>query len=392
MVQESIWGSKWDLLKIRIMSGKGNQSAQRPSSARLSLGKMKSKQSPGGSISIRFNAASMEDDYDLDDDLSIGSGKPKVETVQFEIKKDDDVSQPVLDMQTEPSPEASSPVFIAASSEQGNVEQQAASSPKEETPSTGEKSLLSGLKERFQDRLPEPINAFIEKIEREKIKESSPDDSRKKLQKTESQESDQSTQMTPSASTDLGNIKRDNGKSILSSFKRDSFNESSRDKSRQGSVESEASEAGSTTHSEPVTIVEDYYDDDNAFIDDTYDKSQHIEKSSSVEQITTKQRASSLKRFIRPKDKSSPVKVLKGSMTLSGLLSSKSDDSIHSHTSGSNTSMKDEPQSEEFYDVHDHEEIPTVMEDKPNINTVNQIKENASESIEESLKNPNWQK
>ena len=79
-----------------------------------------------------------------------------------------------------------------------------------------------------------------------------------------------------------------------------------------------------------------------------------VGKSSSTEPFVTKQRSSSL----RKNRSSSPTSGIKISMTLSGLLSSKSDNSNHSHTTSSDLSLtKDKIESEQFYDIDSQDSI-----------------------------------
>ena len=371
--------------KIRhniIMNNKKDNTAPgKPHVSRLSLGKIKGKQGSSGSIAIRFNAASLDgDDYDLDDDLLIGStssGRPRGDSVKFEIRKDDSE----VHSQSAPTSEANTPLSMGSSlakpTANSRLVNDCTSGPStandETTPVSAEKSILSGLKERFHDKLPEPINAFIEKIE--VLTDSSPEDIKKKFQKSESQESEGSVKLPQSESVDTISVRKSDSMEstrsmpgLAGSSKGSSSEIANKTRSRQGSTESEASEASSSVHNDAVLktdkcfeVVEDYYNDD-AF-DEPSVKPKHsmtsVGKSSSTEPFVTKQRSSSLRKLIGQKDRSSsPARGVKISMTLSGLLSSKSDDSIHSHTTSSDLSLaKDKTESEQFYDIDSQDSI-----------------------------------
>ena len=365
-----------------IMSGKKDKTppGKLPTS-RLSLGKIKGKPGSSGSISIRFNAASLdEDDYDLNDDLSTGlsgSGKPRGDSVKFEIKKDDRK----VYSQSAPTSEASTPVSAMSSSMKPatnskliNDSTLACSEVSDDTTAaTGEKSILSGLKEKLHEKLPEPINAFIEKIE--VLTDSSPEDIKKKFHKSESQDSESSVKMSQSDSADRISVRKSESMEstrsvpgVTASLKGSSSDIASGKRSRQGSTESEITESNCATHADSVVktdscfeVVEDYYD--NTF-DEPSIKVEHsissAGRSSSTEPFVTKQRSSSLRKLIGQKDRgASPARGIKTAMTLSGLLSSKSDDSIHSHTTSSVdfNVAKEKPESEQFYDIDNQDYI-----------------------------------
>ena len=360
---------------------KQNTPPGKPPVTRLSLGKIKGKQGSSGSIAIRFNAASLdEDDYDLNDDLSIGSsstGRPRGDSVKFEIRKDDSKaysqSAPTSGVNTPVSAGSSLARSMANSRLVNDCTSGSSTANDETTPVTGEKSILSGLKERFHDKLPEPINAFIEKIE--VLTDSSPEDIKKKFQKSESQESEISVKLPQSNSVDKISVRKsesmESTKSmpgLSASLKGSSSDIANKTRSRQGSTESEASEASSSLHNDSLLktdtcfeVVEDYYNDD-AF-DEPSVKTKHsmplVDKSSSTEPIVGKQRSSSFRKLIGQKDRSSsPARGIKTAMTLSGLLSSKSYDSIHSHTTSSDLCLaRDKTESEQFYDIDSQDSI-----------------------------------
>ena len=364
------------------MSGKKDTTPPgKPPVSRLSLGKIKGKQGSSGSISIRFNAASLdEDDYDLNDDLSIGgsgSGRPRGDSVKFEIRKDDSKvysqSAPTSEVCT-PVSAGSSLVKPAANSKLINDSTLACSEVSDDTvTATGEKSILSGLKEKLHDKLPEPINAFIEKIE--VLTDSSPEDIKKKFHKSESQDSESSIKLSQSDSADKISVRKSESMEstrsvpgLTASLKGSSSDIASGNRSRQGSTESEISESNYAAHSDSVLktdscfeVVEDYYDDT---FDEPSLKNKHsissVGKSSSTEPFVTKQRSSSLRKLIGQKDRgASPARGIKTAMTLSGLLSSKSDDSIHSHTTSSAdiSVATEKAESEQFYDIDSQDSI-----------------------------------
>ncbi len=327
-----------------------NTSQGKPPASRLSLAKVKGKPGTSGSIAIRFNAASVEDDYDLDDDLTIsgngGNGRSRGDSVKFEIGPDENEFYSRSAPSSTNAAEDATPGSSAASNTT--------------TPVAGEKSLLSGLKERFHDKLPEPINAFIEKIEVRK--DASPDDGRKKFQKSDSQDSESSAKMSQSNSLDRMSLRKSDSldatrgmPSRTSSLKGSMQEIASKNRSRQGSTEKEVTEVSGSDDDALIKtdscmeVVEDYYNEEASA--DTKSSTFSVGKSASTEPLVSKQK-SSLRKLISQKDRGqSPSREVK-TMTLSGLLSSKSDDSIHSHTTTSKQSVSDEkPDTEVFYDV-----------------------------------------
>ncbi len=363
------------------MSRNKDNPSGKPSVSRLSLG----KKTPSGSIAIRFNAASMnDDDDDYDDDLSLTSvgSKSRGDSVKFEVTKD---KSQVYSLSA-PTSGPSSPDSSSAPGDK--VLGSAPIGSNDTTPVSGEKSILSGLKERFQDKLPEPINAIIEKIE--VLKESSPDDVKRKMQKSESQDSESSLKLAQSDSVERIAIRKSEsmdsprGMPSGASPLRSSMHEiSSKNRSRQSSTEKELPAAADDPLLKTdscMEVVEDYYYNEEASDESLSTKfsTSSMGKSSSSEPLGTKPK-SSLRKLISHKDRgSSPSRSsVRTSMTLSGLLSSKSDDSIHSHTTtpSHTVTASEKTEAEQFYDIESEEKTGPERPDKLDLNQSKSVPE-----------------
>lgn len=334
------------------MSFKRETSPVPLSASKLSLGKLTGRQNPTGSISIRFNAATADDDLD-EDDLTIGgSPKPPVleerpkpaekpsiskEAVKIELSRT--CNAPTIDPLTTTEKSRSAPP-----SEVGTplLPEPQLGPPLIPTPGTEkllgrgvpldqslledaeQRSLLAGIRERFQDKIPEPLSQLIDKFSGE----NSPEEKERRLKKSESLDS---------ARSDFFNAEKVK-KDLIEQNKCKSHSRTA----STASVDSNASETGCQPDTIPTSsageklekskassfeIVEDFYEAEP--LEDFTGGITYLgtKRSSSSDQISrpTNSAKSKLQRLMGSLDKGTPVHK-SVSMTLSGLLSNKEEE------------------------------------------------------------------
>ena len=331
-----------------VMSGRREPSPARLTAAKLSLAKLTGRQQPAGSICIRFNAASMTDGYESeDDDLTIGTAEPAKpsETVKIELTKspsptssERSKSAPVSEVTTPVSPTGQGRAPGILERVLARVESESTSPQDEE-----QRSLLAGFKERFQDKIQEPISQLIDKFSGE----NSLEDKEKKIRKSESLESHKSS--------DFSNSEKN---------KRDQVDHKN-NHSRNASVDSNASghePSPSPTEDKKIKsratsfeIVEDFYSEEPFEDFSGGVSSLGAKRSCSSDQISRSispaKPISTFKRLMGSLDKGSPGRTV--SMTLSGLLSSKENEEEE---------LSDDD-NVEFFDLDDQVPVTAVVDD-----------------------------
>ena len=164
---------------ISVMSSRREQQnpPARPPAPKLSLSKMKGRQHSTGSIAIRFNASSMDEDYDLDDDVTLGSSPNEVVSFevgsisdlttkehssarQLELRGGEATRQSAARCRSAPASEVTTPI---SSQDPASVDRSFPRSLQDGaiTKEDGEKSLFSGIRERLHD----PLTSLLEKVE-----------------------------------------------------------------------------------------------------------------------------------------------------------------------------------------------------------------------------------
>ncbi len=321
--------------------GRKDAPPPRPPAPKLSLGKIRGKQHSTGSIAIRFSAATLDDDYGLDE-VTIETRPRKPLSCENSVldEEDDHQSSVVPDLPHSKSAPASghttpiSPFKEKRGSMKPEAKNETSFSKTGSSSSTpaGEKSILSGIKEKLGDKMPDPLTALIDKIEElaqgdthadeKKLRKGESFDERKLLlKKSESLESTRSLKVY--------------------SERRDSFlNSRSPSHSRNPSVDSEQSlgekvekeahtdvqyaEKSLVSRTESFEIVDDFYCTEEPFEDfsggiilESLSRSPSGEVKSGSSAHGPKAK---LQKLIKSREKSGnsgkPV-----SMTLSGLLS-----------------------------------------------------------------------
>ena len=344
------------------------------STSKLSLGKLTSRQASTGSISIRFSAAAMDDDLDDDLDLTIGSSKPQddiaknndksprdkspKETVTIELIKNDSLSESSIPAsersKSAPPSEVSTPVSpttqgAGAGASTERVLTRAASDascPQEEE----QRSLLAGFRERFQDKIPEPLSQLIDKFSGE----NSPEERERRIRKSESLDSARCNELFSADKS-----KKDTMSSI---DKRKSHSRNASADSNVSAAEALPSSVGERLEkSSSFELVEDFYSQE-PFEDFTGNTSSigllGAKRSSSSDQISRSvsphKPMSKLQRLIGSLDKGSPGH-RSVSMTLSGLLSNREEEL--------------EPSEDEFFDPQEQQQNDSSKETSSQVDT-----------------------
>ena len=289
-----------------------------PAGARISLSKVKGKPISTDSISIRFNPASADDD---DDDYGFettlkSEEVSKTEAVKFEIAAED------MPVESQASVKTTVPVTEASPSKLSPV-------------STAERSLLSGIRERFQDKIPEPLNAFIEKIEELSSESSNQSEQARKIVKSESHGAEM--KLSSSASSEFtftSNMKksesmeptRSSMSDLQSAASKNHDSEKKGDIAEVSTARQEGDKTAKSGRSNSLNIVDNHYVCETAIEARESDlqlnpgRACDTRRSPSAEKLVPSQNVSKPK-SIQAKDSSPPKAEVP--ITLSGLLSSR---------------------------------------------------------------------
>ena len=332
-------------------------SAQRPAT-KLNLSKLKGKQQSTGSISIRFSASNLSDEDELDLTQEINSSRNE-DPLTLEEKKGS--YSPII--LSAPVSEVTKPVIAFSPSNLNQKKIQSKSGPLEQhllvksEPDTqiqkeeSERSILSGLKVKFQD----PLNALMGRVE-EMSNESSFAESidRKLRHRSTSQESDYGNEVFKNSFPDK-NIDFRNDNHDCSELSASLLNGHSRNSSRSSDVlcedtvfpilEPSVTSLAAKERASSFEIVDNFYQQEL----DGAPKVPVIPKSSSSFEIShtseadlqTSNSLSKGRHKLKNRQKSLPEKSV--SMSLSGILSNTTKE----------IDMEDALIEEEFYDAKD---------------------------------------